>query len=94
MSGRFTITSYGAVDLPEEVVISIFESDGTMTASVKPPGHTSGPVSWLPGDAGLVTAVSNRISWLRPTGGGWTVEELPALARVSSEGVLAIVVPG
>lgn len=93
-NGRFTVTTYGAVDLPEELVISIFEPDGTLTASVKPPAYTSGPVSWLPGDAGLVTAVDNRISWLRPTGSGWTVEELPALARVSSEGVLAIAIPG
>ena len=85
--GRFAIVTYGPEDGP---LISLFDPDGTLLATVEDTGFFAGPLSWLPGDAGLVGTREGRIVWIHQATEGWVVEDLPALAPVQSDGVLAI----
>ena len=85
--GRFAMVTYGPEAGP---LISLFEPDGTLLAAVEDTGFFGGPLSWLPDDAGLVGTREGRIVWIHRTTEGWVVEDLPALAPVQSDGVLAI----
>ena len=85
--GRFAIVTYGPEDGP---LISLFDPDGALLATVEDTGFFGGPLTWLPGDAGLVGTREGRIVWVHQAAEGWVVEDLLALAPVQSDGVLAI----
>jgi hypothetical protein len=87
VDGRFAVTAYGS---DGGIATTLFEADGTQIGPLGRDPTLSGPLSWLPGDAGLVGTRNGRVVWLNPTGGDWVLQEPPALAGLQADGVVAI----
>jgi hypothetical protein len=90
--GRFAVIAYGAGEDGSDLTVALFDTDGTSIASVASMGgYINGPISWLPGDAGLVTSLDGRIAWIHGSADGWIVDEVELPRSIQSDGVLAIV---
>jgi hypothetical protein len=87
VDGRFVVTAYGS---DGGIEMTLFEADGTLVGPLGSDPSLSGPLSWLPGDAGLVGTRNGRVVWMRPMGGDWELQEPPALAELQTDGVIAI----
>ena len=87
--GRFAVVEQRYSPAGDTSVITLFDADGTTTATMEVMGYMSNGVGWLPDDAGLVGAHNGQIVWIHPTSDGWVVDDLPGTS-VESEGVLAI----